>query len=1145
MCNIRDMNNSAKQEDIVYWHKDINNLISIFTETKLKRKIYINSGYLGLDIAVVMNISVVRHVYKVSEVLSQLFSIKLLFKNKLSVLILGLYTGASSVIWFSQTDNINSLIVKAVNEFFFVIFSSDFNKDGSCRCASFKKCLNLELVNSLINEFVISIKFSDLDAMWNVIHKVMVLLANEESLRFYKLKLLVSRIVKAFCKESIVNFDSLMRYWISLDNVKALFIQDVVDSNAGSNHVCSAFFGVRRFYCASKPAESLRAKEMNIKTAIDKRIESFEVNKGHTIRSVLKCLFYKMVFNYLVFDNILILEPSLVKFKVDVIMEGWTKKCWMDSPRYALMLLNSCLSGESKSVLMNTQFIALIETACKIFSKILSNRISLAYSTFDVFHWNNFSVLKGIMTQFSIFTISLVIENALEKNQKLWLVLQNMQKAYNLDYTNCIITDFGLTNGYQVHDGLDQKEAGLSSFFAVGTFVDNTIWSESYWYLGIFFLTEGLLKPSLAKTNSDICFFTNLVLRKAVLDKQFLYLVWVVLHSIVSYRIQFSFVLIDVCNNKVASLVNFANSNDILDCLFFHRFHNLQVLYWYLVYLLSFPVCIHVNALNNFLVDMKRLNPHSLVLEWFELSIVFLNGMSFFSTIFLVLSGVGSLNILESNDFMSVCDHFLCTDTSNLLVYMDRFLSNLNTVSCRVSTTVFFKNINLGLGVGVSDLMSSTLVELQTIALALECVPLSSSIQLFSDSQFVLDAYKSELDLCWVKHHHIVNVICSKNLEISWHKIKDYSDISGNECTDIIAGAAFLSVDGNIVSGNSRHFVYNIYYSVCHTCWKIGFGSKFLADNLLSEKCLYNRLYLSVLCLYCDNVEVSVHVFSCKVDESVRCQLLESYRTSTNNTHPKVAEPENIEANHLGFAKSLFQQYNQQLGLNSNHFPAESDFNFYEEQLTLKQQEKTFTQNYSNTPTYQGTIILYIQQQFLITYADKGKGRLQIQAITLKGIQLPTWKKQRIEFPPYPLYHHTPGSTINITSAGVSTSNTASSFRQFLFQNHMANILRDLNHDCPCHQDSGQHHLNQTSEQQVLIVIDQPPINPIAESIQQPLQLPSQQLVQQQSLQQPPQQPNLDPMAYALITKLNNFTSKEDDTQLWLNDMEKTIAANR
>ncbi|KAG9291202.1 hypothetical protein G9A89_004605 [Geosiphon pyriformis] len=78
----------------------------------------------------------------------------------------------------------------------------------------------------------------------------------------------------------------------------------------------------------------------------------------------------------------------------------------------------------------------------------------------------------------------------------------------------------------------------------------------------------------------------------------------------------------------------------------------------------------------------------------------------------------------------------------------------------------------------------------------------------------------------------------------------------------------------------------------------------------------------------------------------------------------------------------------------------------------------------------------------------------------------------------------------------------------------------------------------------LIIVINQPPINPIAKPIQQPLQLPLQQPVQQQLLQQPSQQPNLDSMAYTPIAKLDNFTGKENNAQVWLNNIEKAIIAN-
>ncbi|KAG9298586.1 hypothetical protein G9A89_002533 [Geosiphon pyriformis] len=65
----------------------------------------------------------------------------------------------------------------------------------------------------------------------------------------------------------------------------------------------------------------------------------------------------------------------------------------------------------------------------------------------------------------------------------------------------------------------------------------------------------------------------------------------------------------------------------------------------------------------------------------------------------------------------------------------------------------------------------------------------------------------------------------------------------------------------------------------------------------------------------------------------------------------------------------------------------------------------------------------HIQQRYPITYASKGKGKLQTPA-----------KKTRVESPTNPLYHYTPGSAINITFTSVTTSNTTSAFGQFPFQ---------------------------------------------------------------------------------------------------------------
>ncbi|KAG9284330.1 hypothetical protein G9A89_007485 [Geosiphon pyriformis] len=598
-------------DDIIHWHIEKNNLVSIFTESKLREKIRpwivnkydgvrvftsgLESGYLGAGVTVIMNFFLARHVCKVSEVPGRLLSIKLLFKNKLSVSILGLYAGASSAVRFSQAGEVNSLIAKAVNESSFIVLSGNFNEDGSHRCASFKKCLDLGLVNALggsscgklptwsnsqgvaktINFMFVSsnlvnaivgrnvfgvgkyfdtdhqavsvlvglgdlldvqlnsvrrqanrdcwkydckgaddvkwAKFkedtvanaavfhdnflaarvlSDLDLMWVALRKVMCLSAevvfrkkwfkeydkifNKDSSKFHKLELLVSKLVRAFHIDSAEEFTSLLDRWEGLDSVNASAVKSLFLSGSHFNAIWSVLYKVKKFYHASKMSEVERVRESQIRSAIDKRIKSFELDKSHIIRSVLECPFHKVTLDHLVVDGELVLEPALVKAKVDAPLEyvfnnafsgvislidfdemssvvlnlpdgkaaglsSISNKLWKHSDKSVLdmllVLLNVCLECESvpgpwkkawvsmipkpyewKNVLTNTHPIALVKMARKILSKVLLDRISLACSVFDVLRGNNFSVLKGTTTQSPIFAIGSVVEDALEKN---------------------------------------------------------------------------------------------------------------------------------------------------------------------------------------------------------------------------------------------------------------------------------------------------------------------------------------------------------------------------------------------------------------------------------------------------------------------------------------------------------------------------------------------------------------------------------------------------------------------------------------------------------------------------------------------------------------------------------------------------------
>ncbi|KAG9299246.1 hypothetical protein G9A89_013894 [Geosiphon pyriformis] len=143
------LNVSAKQVDIFYWHVDSGFTISfdkyegvhIFTSG-------LDVGFLSAGVAVIMNNSLVHHVSKVEKVPGRVVAVRLLFKNKLLVFVIGLYAGASSGVCFGQASEVNSLIVKAVNFSTFVVLDGNFNENGSGRNANFRFCSSLGLVNS-------------------------------------------------------------------------------------------------------------------------------------------------------------------------------------------------------------------------------------------------------------------------------------------------------------------------------------------------------------------------------------------------------------------------------------------------------------------------------------------------------------------------------------------------------------------------------------------------------------------------------------------------------------------------------------------------------------------------------------------------------------------------------------------------------------------------------------------------------------------------------------------------------------------------------------------------------------------------------------------------------------------------------------
>ncbi|KAG9301757.1 hypothetical protein G9A89_003304 [Geosiphon pyriformis] len=100
--------------------------------------------------------SLACYVTRIEEISGHVVVVHFLFKNKLLVSVVGLYTGASSGTRFGQVSKMNSVIAKAVNSSCFVILGGNFNENRFGRSTSFKFCLGLDLVNLFAGHSLVS-----------------------------------------------------------------------------------------------------------------------------------------------------------------------------------------------------------------------------------------------------------------------------------------------------------------------------------------------------------------------------------------------------------------------------------------------------------------------------------------------------------------------------------------------------------------------------------------------------------------------------------------------------------------------------------------------------------------------------------------------------------------------------------------------------------------------------------------------------------------------------------------------------------------------------------------------------------------------------------------------------------------------------
>ncbi|KAG9284621.1 hypothetical protein G9A89_004663 [Geosiphon pyriformis] len=106
------------------------------------------------------------------------------------------------------------------------------------------------------------------------------------------------------------------------------------------------------------------------------------------------------------------------------------------------------------------------------------------------------------------------------------------------------------------------------------------------------------------------------------------------------------------------------------------------------------------------------------------------------------------------------------------------------------------------------------------------------------------------------KHHHIANVICCKNLDVNWVKVKSHSGVLGNKHADTFAEAAAFS------NMHLSHMIDEHFLRTGSTAVSVWHSDFYLAAGFTNTQTAgFQTYFMKAL-----NVEVLDYVFFCPYD---------------------------------------------------------------------------------------------------------------------------------------------------------------------------------------------------------------------------------------------------------------------------------------
>jgi len=81
--------------------------------------------------------------------------------------------------------------------------------------------------------------------------------------------------------------------------------------------------------------------------------------------------------------------------------------------------------------LNNIRPIALIETFRKVVTKVVTRRLAKVFTEKEILKGPNYAGLPGNSTEQPVHILNMIMEEAKEKSKEVWILLQDMKKAFN------------------------------------------------------------------------------------------------------------------------------------------------------------------------------------------------------------------------------------------------------------------------------------------------------------------------------------------------------------------------------------------------------------------------------------------------------------------------------------------------------------------------------------------------------------------------------------------------------------------------------------------------------------------------------------------------------------------------------------------